>query len=184
MRLANGQNPRVSSPTPSGGRGEWQPEIRLLYAMSGYRYCDLLLTQGRPAAARDRAEGTLARRSKRVLHIALDTLTLGRAHLALALLSLAGGPSSEVARADAHTAAARLNEAVQGLRASGQNNHVPRGLIAHAAFCRAIGDWNGAKHDLNEAKEIAESGLMRLYWCDCALEGARLALARREDLAT
>jgi hypothetical protein len=24
---------------------------------------------------------------------------------------------------------------------------------------------------------------MRLYWCDCALEGARLALARREAFA-
>jgi hypothetical protein len=24
---------------------------------------------------------------------------------------------------------------------------------------------------------------MRLYWCDCALEGARLALARREAVA-
>ena len=58
-----------------------------------------------------------------------------------------------------------------------------RGHIARAAFRRAVGDWNSAKSDLNEAKEIAEPGLMRLYWCDCALEGARLALARREAFA-
>ena len=55
--------------------------------------------------------------------------------------------------------------------------------LARAAFRRAIGDWDGAKSDLDEAKEIAEPGLMRLYWCDCALEGARLALARREAFA-
>ena len=63
------------------------------------------------------------------------------------------------------------------------NDQPPRGLLARAAFRRAIGDWDGAKRDLNEAKEIAEPGLMRLYWCDCALEGARLALARREAFA-
>jgi hypothetical protein len=60
---------------------------------------------------------------------------------------------------------------------------LPRALIARAAFRRAVGDWDGTKRDLDEAKEIAEPGLMRLYWCDCALEGARLALARREAFA-
>ena len=64
-----------------------------------------------------------------------------------------------------------------------RNDHLPHGLLARAAFRRAIGDWDGAKRDLDEAKEIAEPGLMRLYWCDCALEGARLALAQREVFA-
>ena len=91
--------------------------------------------------------------------------------------------SLELASVDAHAASARLDEAIEGLRAAGQNGHIARGLIARVAFCRTVGDWDGAKSDLNEAKEIAESGLMRLYWCDCALEGARLALARREAFA-
>ena len=85
--------------------------------------------------------------------------------------------------ANARAAADRLDEAVEGLRASGRNDHLPRGLLARAAFRRAVGDWDGTKRDLNEAKEIAEPGLMRLYWCDCALEGARLALARLEAFA-
>ena len=60
---------------------------------------------------------------------------------------------------------------------------VARGLLARAAFRRAVGDWDGAARDLDEAQEIAEPGPMRLYLCDCALERARLALARREAFA-
>jgi hypothetical protein len=70
------------------------------------------------------------------------------------------------------------------LRDVGQNEQFPLALLARAAFCRTVSDWDGAKGDLDEAKEIAESGLMRLYWCDCALEGARLALAQREAFAS
>jgi hypothetical protein len=76
-----------------------------------------------------------------------------------------------------------LDEAVEGLRASGLNYHVPRGLLARAAFRRAIGHWDGAARDLADAQEIAEPGPMRLYLCDCALERARLALAQREAFA-
>ena len=79
-------------------------------------------------------------------------------------------------------AASRLDEAVEGLRASGQNDDVPRGLSARAAFRRAIGDWDGAARDLDEAQEIAEPGPMRLFLA-IALERARLALARIEAFA-
>ena len=34
---------------------EWQPDYPLLYSVQGYWYCDLLLAEGRPRAARDRA---------------------------------------------------------------------------------------------------------------------------------
>ncbi len=69
--------------------------------------------------------------------IALDTLTLGRAHLVLGLQSLASGASS----ASASAAAGTLAEAVEGLRASGQNDHLAGGLLARAAFAEpwAIG---------------------------------------------
>jgi tetratricopeptide (TPR) repeat protein len=149
-----------------------------LYSFAGFRYCDLLLSQGQPVAARDRAARALgiAQRDHTVLDVGLDNLTLGRAYLALALSS---PPTSQNVR----LASASFDEAVQRLPACGETVKFPRALVARAAFRRAIGDWKGAESDLNEAKEIAEPALMRLYWCDCALEGARLALARREAFA-
>ncbi len=162
-----------------------RPELPLLYSMAGHRYCDLLLSLGRAEEARDRAAQTIkvARRNNWVLDVALDTLTLGRAHLALALKSLASAPLAETTRDDARAAAAMLNEAVEGLRASGQNEFVPRGLLARAGFRRAIGDVGAARRDLDDVQEIAEPGPMRLYLCDCALKRARLALARREGFS-
>ena len=91
--------------------------------------------------------------------------------------------AAAAASADALAAAAKLNEAVDGLRAAGQNQYVARALIARAALRRAVGDWDGAARDLDEAQEIAEPGPMRLYLCDCALERARLALAQLEAFA-
>ncbi len=101
----------------------------------------------------------------------------------MALSRLASGASAETARDDARFAAAKVAEAVEGLLAAGQRDYVARGLLARAAFRRAIGDADGARRDLDEAQEIAEPGPMRLHLCDCALERARLALARREALA-
>ncbi len=110
-------------------------------------------------------------------------MTLGRGHLALALQNLATGPSTGSASVDSRAAATKLDEAIAGLRASHEQVWIARGLIARAAFRRAVGDWDGAARDLDEAQEIAEPGPMRLYLCDCALERARLALARREAFA-
>jgi hypothetical protein len=89
----------------------------------------------------------------------------------------------EEVSADTHIASANLQEAVEHLRASDRNDQVPSGLIARAAFRRAVGYWEGAGRDLDEAEEIAEPGPMRLYLCDIALECARLALARIEAFA-
>ena len=72
---------------------------------------------------------------------------------------------------------------MEGLRISGRDDYLPRGLLARAAFRRAVGDWDGAARDLDEVQEIAEPGPMRLHLCDAALERARLALARREASA-
>jgi hypothetical protein len=162
-----------------------QPQYPLLYSLQGYRYCDLLLSPGPAEKVRDRAVRTLewVRPYNLILDIALDTLTLARAHLALALRGPARGHSADSASADARAAAVKINEAVEGLRASGQNELEARGLIARAAFRRAVGDWDGAARDLHDAFEIAEPGPMRLHLCDCRLERARLALARREAFA-
>ena len=158
---------------------EWRPGEPLLYSLRGYRYCDLLLSEGRAAEARDRAIKTLelAHRTQRLLDIALNRLTLSTASLALALAAQTGNPSPDT------PAAGTLDGAVESLRAAGRNEHVSSGLIARAALRRSVGDWDGAKRDLDEAQEIAAQGPMRLYLCDIALERTRIALARREAFA-
>jgi hypothetical protein len=157
----------------------------MLYSLQGYRYCDLLISVWRPAEARERAKQAIdvARRNNWVLDVALDILTLGRAHLALASMSMSESVSKALTNWHTRDAADNLNEAVERLRTSGQNDHFSRGFIARAAFRRVIGDWKGAARDLDEAHEIAEPGPMRLLLCDIALEGARLALAQREGFA-
>lgn len=163
-----------------------EPEHPRLYSVQGYRYCDLLLAKGAWAAARGRAAQTIiiARRNNWLLDIALDTLTLGRAHLGPALAAAGGDAvASDVGRDDARTARAFLNEAVDGLRAAGQQEFLPRGLLARAVFRRSVGDWEGAARDLDEVLEIAEPGPMKLHLCDLALERARLAFVRIEAFA-
>ena len=166
-------------------QNEWQPLFPLLYSRPGYWYCDFLLSQGNAAIARNHAATTLqwARARKVALDVALDTLTLGRADLALAHLRAASRKPRETIVGDASAGGGRIDDGIDGLRASGQFDHFPRGLLARAAFRRTIGDWDGAARDLDEVEEIAEPGPMRLYLCDCALERARLALARREAFA-
>ena len=172
-----------SSLMPRGGSGSRNTHCCIRCKDIGTATC--FFRGDKAAAARGRAAQTVqwARTQNIVLDIALDTLTLGRAHLVLALLSLASRPSAETASADACVADAKLGEAVEGLRASGINSYLPRGLLARAAFRRAVGDMSGAARDCDEVEEIAEPGPMRLFLCDCALERARLALARLEAFA-
>jgi tetratricopeptide (TPR) repeat protein len=151
----------------------------LLYGRQGYYYCDLL-GRGENTAVLGRASRTLewAKSWKVLLDIALDTLTLGRAHLGLALESAVVREATAKARDDVRAACRQLGETVDGLRAAGQLDFVPPGLLARAAFRRSVGDWSGAARDLDEVEEIAEPGPMRLFLCDMALERARLAFAR------
>ncbi len=159
-----------------------QPKYPLLYSVQGYQYCDLLLARGGGwAAAHRRASRTLkwSRDEKWVLDVGLDTLTLGRAHLGMVLEKVASLlPAATTMRAKACAARARLDEAVDSLRTASTLDHLPRGLLARAAFRRSVGDWGGAARDLDEVEEIAEPGPMRLYLCGMALERARLAFAR------
>ena len=149
---------------------ELNPDYALLYSLRGYVFCNLLLGEGEPAEAHRRATQTLrwALRGGQgsLLDIALDHLTLGRA--ALALGDLAG-------------AAQRLDEAVNGLRASGRTDDVPRGLLARAELHRRQGHFDSARHDLREAEKIARRSEMRLHLTDFHLESARLALVPAES---
>jgi tetratricopeptide (TPR) repeat protein len=106
--------------------------------------------------------------SKNLLDIALNNLSLGRAHLLQALQE----GSQNFTQAAEH-----LNQAVDGLRQAGTLHHVPRGLLARAELYRVKGEFERAQHDIKEAMTIAERGEMGLHQADCHLEYARLNLA-------
>jgi tetratricopeptide (TPR) repeat protein len=161
---------------------EWQPQYPLLYSLWGFRYCDLLLGQGKVQEVQSRAGQALKwlAHERLLLDTALDHLSLGRAHLLQAqrtpTLTLPretregrGGGFSQ--------AAAHLNQAVDGLRQAGTQHHLPRGLLARAELRRAMGSLDRARTDLEEALSIATRGGMRLHEADCHLGYARLHLA-------
>jgi len=166
---------------------EHQPEYPLLYSQQGYQFCDLLLNQGRFREVRDRATKFFEWRvpSDSLLDIALDNLSLGRAVLLQALQPEPGERSSGF-----EEAARYLDQAVQRLREAGQQQELPRGLLARAELYRTTGQWAKAWRDLDEVYEIAERGEMRRFLADYHLEAARLGLAEgkkkqaREHLAT
>jgi tetratricopeptide (TPR) repeat protein len=143
-----------------------QPGRPLLYSIPGYRYCGLLLAQGRTEEVGTRSTQSLewarAAPLARILDEALAHLSLGRALLAL-------GEWGE--------ARERLDEAVDGLRKAGRIDYQARGLLARAALLRETRDFPAARRDLEEATRIARRSEMRLFQCDAHLEFARLALA-------
>jgi hypothetical protein len=162
--------------------------VPLLSSLQGYQYCDLLLAKGDHAAARDRAIKTInvAHKGSLIRDIGLDELTLGRAHLALALENAAPQRLDATASQDVCTAAyTHFDNAVAGLRKFGEFAYIARGHLARAAFRRSIGDWDSVARDLDEVQEIADTKPlpMKLFLCDMALERARLAFAKIEAFA-
>jgi tetratricopeptide (TPR) repeat protein len=150
---------------------ERQPEFPFLYSLRGFQYCDLLLGQGKHEETQNRASQTLEwaiQGGLSLLTIALDHLSLGRAHLFQARREGTG----DFAQAVAH-----LEQAVGGLRQAGQQEFIARGLLARAELRRAMGSLDRARADLEEALSIATRGGMRLHQADCHLEYARLHLA-------
>jgi tetratricopeptide (TPR) repeat protein len=182
-------------------QAERQPGYPRLYSLSGYRYCDLLLSRARPGdgavlaelaanpeqalrfreacrEVRERARQTLrwAESGLGLLTIALDHLSLGLAHLGLALTASDSATPGEEIEAELARSAEHLDRAMEGLRRAGQEDYLTRGLLARTTFHRSRGDLAGAAADLDEALEIAERGSMRLHECDAHLEWARLCL--------
>jgi tetratricopeptide (TPR) repeat protein len=153
-----------------------QPEDPLMYSLWGFRYCDLLLSQGKYQEVLSRAEQTIeiAKRNNWLLDIALDNLSLGRAHLLQALQE----GSQEFTQAAEH-----LNQAVAGLQQAGQQDYIARGLLARSELYRVQGefDFDKAQRDIEEAMTIAKRGEMGLHQADCHLEYARLYLAMRDE---
>ena len=151
----------------------WQPQSPLLNSLGSFLYCDLLLEQGKYQEVESRAAQTLqvARQNLLLLIIALDLLSLGRAHLLRAREGKAG---------DYVQATDYLNQAVDGLRLAGHLEFLSRGLLARAELNVVKGDFSRAQADLDEALSITVRGGMRLHEADCHLGYARLHVAQGE----
>jgi hypothetical protein len=133
----------------------------------------------------------MGQQNKWALDIGLDTLSLGRAAHLAALDAGEGPPTGAKAgrdsdgrtagdpnapQGDGHTATAlaataarHLDAAVDGLRAAGSSDHLPRGLLARAAFHRdfpaaIVGSGGLATRDLTEAFEIASAAACGCSW--------------------
>lgn len=169
---------------------EDQPEFDLLYSLQGFRYCDWLLAPAEQAAWRRvlnqpmskagsgisaglaeverRAETTLAWVTPQnwLLDIALDYLTLARVGLIRAILT---SPLPQPAVVLPHVA-----EAVNGLRAAGQMDDLPRGLLTASLYHFVRGEPDLALKHLAEAQQIAERGPMPLFLADVHLHRARM----------
>jgi tetratricopeptide (TPR) repeat protein len=154
---------------------ELQPSFPRLYSLQGYLYCDLLLEMEEIEEVKKRAEEALKlvlQYYRNLLDVALNQLAIGRAHFLEHL--------EEKNKASLSAAENWLNKAVAMLRQSGEQGYLSAGLIYRTALWRAKKDWEKAKHDLEEAMEIATRGGMRLYECDAHLEYARLFAAMGE----
>ena len=76
----------------------------------------------------------------------------------------------------------RLDATIDDFRLAVRSDHLPRGLLARSWFRFLVGDEKGCRSDLDEAREIAERGAMRLFQADIQLTRARL-FRDRESLA-
>ena len=167
-----------------------QPAYPLLYSLSGFLYCDLLLASVERAAWRvtldldcglqssdvaERCQVTEQRARKslswdgiacqaNMIGPALDHLTLGRAALYRAILG-----ESEI-----RDSKSEIETGVTDLHRAGTQHMIPHGVLTRA-WLRFMEDAAaGALADLDEAWEIAERGSMRLYMADIHLYRARL----------
>ncbi|HKS39133.1 MAG TPA: hypothetical protein VJX74_00860, partial [Blastocatellia bacterium] len=160
-----------------------QPTLPFLYSLRGFRYCDLLLSQGQVHEVKERAVITLefTKHQGGLFTNALDNLSLGRACLLEAQQKHKGNTVQ---------AAKFLQHAVDGLRQAGTIDYLPFGLLARAELHRFTGDYAHAGRDLAEVLRIATRGPMGLHLADYHLESARLYLAQgnqdkaREHLTT
>ena len=128
----------------------------------------------------ERAAKTLAWAEQHLglLDVALDHLTLGRSGLYRAMLEPVAGLARAQARSLATSATEGASEhlaaALAGLRASGSQHHLPRGLLSRSWLRFIEGDPDAARADLDEAWEIAERGSMGLHMADVLLYRGRL----------
>ena len=153
---------------------EGQPEFPLLYSVQGFRYCELLLEQGKYEEVQSRTAQAieLARQNNWLLVIALDLLLLGRA----CLLQAHKEKTGDYVRATDY-----LNQAVDGLRLAGELIYISRGLLARAELHTLKRDFSRTRADLDEASSIAVRSKMEAHQADCHLGYARLFASQGEE---
>jgi len=155
-----------------------QPHFPLLYAQQGFYYCEFLLSRSEYQEVQHRANQTMGYYQQAdgvsLLGASLDYLSLGRAHLIQSQRDL----NHPFVRALVY-----INQAVDGLRQSSRQDHLPRGLLARAEYYRLTGDLVKAEKDVDEAFTIATRGGMGLHLADCHLEFARLNVAKSKASA-
>jgi tetratricopeptide (TPR) repeat protein len=138
-----------------------------MYSLSGFNYCEVLLTQGSMEEVLERVrEIRNVNLFNDLLHNALYQLTLGLTYLL---------------QGEFQQASPRINRAITTSRTAGITHHLPRGLLARAALFRKTHDFDRARQDLQEVFEIADYSGMRLHLTDYHLEMARLILAEEEE---
>ena len=177
---------------------ERQPEFDLLYSLKGFQYCDWLLAPAEQAAWQQLLNQPLSNFESQIsdclaeverratitlkwmidnemslLSIAIDHLTLARIGLLRAILA---NPLPQPTLDLPHVAAA-----VNGLRAAGTMDHLPRGLLTASLYHFVRGEHGLALKHLAEAQQIAERGPMPLFLADIHLTRARLAGSVREQ---
>jgi hypothetical protein len=139
---------------------EMQPQFPLLYSLSGYRYCDLLLESpesrgespeqaiARIRRVRNRAEKMFEWRDEgdSLLDVAMEYLTLGRTYLLesrelrVRSLETEEGLALDSGLSALDSAEQHLNESVSLLRQAGHQDFIARGLLHRAALWRALGE--------------------------------------------
>jgi tetratricopeptide (TPR) repeat protein len=154
---------------------KFNPQLPQLLSLPGFRYCALLLHQGKYQEVIGRALTALSLDKKLnagLLTVALDHLTFGRAYMLRA--------RDEGYDNDLYPATGLLYQAVEILRQARQLNMLPLGLLARAELHRLVDEFGKARDDLDEAMSIASRGGMGLYQADCHLGYAQLYLAEGE----
>ena len=152
---------------------EQQPLFPFLYSLAGFRYCELLLDEGKYQEVQSRVSKLieLHQQSASLLDIALDHLSLGQAHLLQVQHNNEG---------DLTLATHYVEKAVGILRQAGRQDYLPLGLRTKAELRRITNNLEAARFNLDEAFAIATRGNMGLRQVDCHLEYARLYLAQGE----
>jgi len=157
-----------------------QPAFQYLYSLQGFRYCQLLLSLGQVEEVIKRASQTLewANQYLGLLARALDQLSLGKANLQK-LKQFFSAPGSEPVENNSEQAQVLfsnsqswLNQAVEGLRDSGYQEDLPRGLLAHTEFFTFTQHHTAAWKSLDEAYDTASYGGMQLHLTDYYLAAA------------
>ncbi|MCF6281726.1 MAG: TIR domain-containing protein [Candidatus Polarisedimenticolaceae bacterium] len=156
-----------------------QPDIPYLCSLLGSRYCDLLISKGCYPQVVERAEIAIkiAQQNNWLLDIALNNLSIGRA-LMLKTIENSSDSPQPAQREKLSPAEKFLDLAVNGLREAGAQDFIPKGLFARATLYLHTQQFTQAWSDLDETREIAEYGQMRLHLTDYHLQAAQLIKAQ------